>query len=59
MRDVEFLAFPRLAAIAEIAWSPADGRAWDEFRRGSARRRRDGSALGINFYRSPQVAWER
>ncbi|WP_309617922.1 family 20 glycosylhydrolase, partial [Salinibacterium sp.] len=32
MRDVEYLAFPRLASIAEIAWSPAGARDGGEFR---------------------------
>ena len=32
MRDVEFLAFPRLAAIAEVGWSRGDRRSWEEFR---------------------------
>ena len=31
IRDVEYLAFPRLAAVAEIGWSPADRRRWAEF----------------------------
>jgi hexosaminidase len=56
-QDLEFLAFPRLAALAEVAWSPAAGRTWDEF---SGRLGAHGprwSALGINFYRSPQVPW--
>ncbi len=33
MRDVEYMAFPRLAAVAEVAWSPADRRQWDDFAR--------------------------
>ena len=32
MRDVEFLAFPRLAAIAEVGWSRAESRDWDAFK---------------------------
>ena len=26
--DVEFMAFPRIAAVAEVAWSPQDSRVW-------------------------------
>jgi hexosaminidase len=58
MRDVEFLAFPRMAAIAEIAWSPRDRRQWDSFRRRLGAQARRWTALGINFYRSPQVEWK-
>ena len=31
IRDVEYLAFPRIASIAEIAWSPAGPRDFAEF----------------------------
>jgi len=57
--DFEFMAFPRLAAVAEIGWSPAAARGWDGF---SARLGAHGprlAALGVNFYRSPQVPWRR
>lgn len=49
--DLEYLAFPRLLGIAEIGWSPAAGRRWDEYRQrllGHAARL---EALGVNFYR--------
>ena len=57
MRDVEFLAFPRLAGIAEIGWSSASRRRWDEFKSRLASHGPRWTALGINFYRSPQVPW--
>lgn len=55
--DVEYMAFPRLAALAEVGWSPwrthdrpgfaarlaAHGPRWD--------------ADGVNYCRSPQIAW--
>jgi hexosaminidase len=59
MDDVEYMAFPRLAAIAEIAWSPSAARQWDDFRTRVAAHGPRWSALGVNFYRSPQVEWER
>ena len=55
--DVEYMAFPRLPVVAEIAWSPATGRSWLDFR---DRLRNHGpklSAMGVGFYRSPQVPW--
>ncbi len=59
IRDAEFLAFPRLAAIAEIGWSPASRRRWEEFRARLGAQAPRWSALGVNFYRSPQVPWQR
>ena len=47
--EAEFLLFPRLAAIAEVAWSPAGDREWGEFSprlgRHGARMTRDGDRL--------------
>jgi hexosaminidase len=57
MRGVEYMAFPRIAAVAEIGWTPADARQWDEFSVRLGAQAARWSAMGINFYRSPQVRW--
>lgn len=57
IRDYEFLAFPRLAAIAEVGWSPQEARKWDEFRERLGAQGPRWTALGLNFYRSPEVPW--
>jgi hexosaminidase len=58
MRDVEFLLLPRLAAIAELGWSPAQGHNWDDFRVRLGAQAPRWTALGINFYRAPEVPWK-
>jgi hexosaminidase len=55
--DVEYMAFPRLPGIAEIGWSPAVGRSWDEYSLRLAAQGRRMDALGVNFYRAPQISW--
>jgi len=55
--DAEFLLFPRLPAIAEVAWSPAADREWGEFRERLGRHGARMTAMGIHFYRSPRVPW--
>lgn len=57
IRDVEFLAFPRLAAIAEVAWTAQTRRQWEGFRVRLGGQAARWQAMGINFYRSPQVPW--
>jgi hexosaminidase len=57
MRDVEYMAFPRLAGAAEIAWSPKANRTWDEYKVRLAAQAQRWSALGINAYWSPTVPW--
>ncbi len=57
--DVEFMAFPRIVPIAEIAWSndPGAARRFDEFapRLVAFAERLD--ALGIGYHRSPELDW--
>ena len=59
LEDYEYMAFPRLAALAEVAWSPQASRDWDGFRVRLAQQGPRLSALGVNFYRSPQIPWPR
>ncbi len=55
--DLEFMAFPRLPALAELAWSPQPARDWDTFKLRLAAQGTRWTLQGINFYRSPQVPW--
>lgn len=57
MRDAEFMAFPRLAAVADLAWSPASRHGWDAFSTRLAAQAPRWTALGVNFYRSPEIEW--
>ena len=31
--QVEYMAYPRVLALSEIAWSPREARDWDSFRK--------------------------
>jgi hexosaminidase len=57
MKDIEYLLFPRLPGIAEIAWSPAEGRSWDEYKMRLASHGPRMTAKGIDFYKSTRVPW--
>ncbi|MFS0733766.1 family 20 glycosylhydrolase [Microbacterium sp. 1P10UB] len=57
LHDIDTLAFPRIAAIAEIAWSPAAGRDWLSFRARVAGLGPLWDARGIAFHRSPEIDW--
>jgi len=59
MKDLEYMAFPRLAAVAEIGWTPAAGRKWEEFAVRLGAQEPRWTALGINFYRSAEVPWRK
>ena len=53
----EYLILPRLPAIAEVAWSPAQTHDWESFRSRIAAHAPRWRLLGMNYYASPQVAW--
>jgi hexosaminidase len=61
LADIDALAFPRLAAAAEIAWSPAPTaspeRTWWSFRERVAGLGPLWTAAGIGFSRSPEIPW--
>ena len=54
---VEYMAMPRLVAIAEVAWTPQGTREWQDFRSRLAAHAPRWNYLGINYYRSPQIPW--
>jgi hexosaminidase len=58
LADLEYMAFPRLAGYAELGWSAATGRNWDEYkvRLGSFGPRF--KAWNVNVYKSAAVPWK-
>ena len=57
MKDIEYMAFPRLPGIAELAWSPK-GQSWGEYRQRLAAHGKYMEAMGIHYFKSPDVDWE-
>jgi hexosaminidase len=57
MKDIEYMTFPRLLGVAELAWSPK-GQSWEEYRQRLAAHGERMEAMDINFFKSPDVGWE-
>ncbi|MEU8968580.1 beta-N-acetylhexosaminidase [Streptomyces monashensis] len=55
--DIDYMAFPRLPGAAELGWSPAATHDWDAYKVRLAAQAPRWDALGIGYYRSPQVPW--
>ncbi|MEU9278950.1 beta-N-acetylhexosaminidase [Streptomyces sp. NPDC048342] len=55
--DIDYMAFPRLPGAAELGWSPAATHSWDAYKVRLAAQAPRWDALGITYYRSPQVPW--
>lgn len=54
---LQYLAVPRLFALAEVAWTPQSTRSWESFRARIATHAPRWNILGVNYYRSPQIPW--
>ncbi len=59
LKDIQFMIFPRLLGYAEIGWSPATHRNWDEYCVRLANHQQRFVLQNINFYRSPLVPWKK
>ena len=55
--NVEFMAFPRILAYAELAWTPKASRDWDSFRKRVAVHGEELRRKGVDFYASSKVDW--
>src|SRR5437763_2132709 len=55
--NIEFMAFPRLPAIAELGWSPQSTHAWGAFKLRLAAQGPRWKAAGMTYYHSTQVPW--
>lgn len=58
MDDIEYLLFPRIAGVAEIGWTKADQRNWDDYKVRLANHGKRWEVMEINYYRSPKVPWD-
>jgi hexosaminidase len=62
LSEVEYMAFPRLPALAELGWSPkltrtATSPAYQDFLARLAAQGPRWQAGGVNFYPTPEVPW--
>jgi hexosaminidase len=57
MDDIEYMVFPRLPGIAEIGWTKANARNWEEYKLRLAQHGLRFKAMDINYYPSKLVPW--
>lgn len=55
--DIDYMAFPRLPATAEIGWSPQSTHNWPAFRLHLAAQGPRWHEMGVEYYRSPEIPW--
>lgn len=57
LADLEWLAFPRLAGVADLAWAARRHLSWESYAHRLAAHAPRWRALGINYYPSPLIDW--
>ena len=55
--DIDYMAFPRLPAIAELGWSPWSTHSQSAFDKRLAAQGPRWKAMGVNYYHSTQISW--
>ncbi|MFI6602509.1 beta-N-acetylhexosaminidase [Nonomuraea sp. NPDC050536] len=55
--DIEYMAFPRLPALAELGWSPQSTHDWTAFKSRLAAQGPRWHVMGVNYYHSTQISW--
>jgi hexosaminidase len=58
IKDIEFMAFPRIPGYAEIGWSSSIGKNWNEYKVRLGKHGSRMKAMNINFYKSSKVPWQ-
>jgi hexosaminidase len=57
LADIEYMAFPRLPAIAELGWSPVGTHDWTAFKQRLGAQGPRWHVMGVNYYHSTQISW--
>jgi hexosaminidase len=57
LKEAEYLTFPRLPGLAEIGWTPASLRNWDDYKIRLGNHAKRFKAMGINYFPSKLVPW--
>jgi hexosaminidase len=55
--DMDYMAFPRLPAIAELGWSPWSTHSQSAFDQRLGAQGPRWKAMGVNYYHSTQISW--
>jgi hexosaminidase len=57
VEEIELMLLPRLPGLAELAWSPPEGRSWDEYRQRLPAHAHRWTAAGRAYTPDPEVPW--
>ena len=58
MDDIEYLLFPRITAVSELGWTPAESRSWESYRARIGNHSTRWKLMGIDYFPSTRVEWK-
>lgn len=58
IKELEYMAFPRMIGYAELSWTPLELRKWEEYKFRLAKHKNRLEAMGVNFFHSTEIPWE-
>lgn len=58
IKDMQYMIFPRLPGYAEIGWTPASERNWNEYKLRLGKQEDRFKVMDIDFYPSARVPWQ-
>jgi hexosaminidase len=58
MNEMEYLVFPRLLGYAEIGWSQAEARSWEDYKLRLGNQAPIFREMGLNYYASELIKWQ-
>jgi len=53
----DYMAFPRIASIAEIGWSPRTSHSWENFKTRLGYQGARWEAFGVGYFKSTEISW--
>jgi len=56
--ELEYLAFPRIIAYAELGWSTKENRNWENYKIRLANQTQFFKQMNVNYYPSPLIDWK-
>lgn len=56
--DIEYMIFPRILALSEVAWTSSNKRSWEDFSKRIVKHAPRWDIQGITYYKSPTVDWD-
>ena len=56
--EIEYMVYPRLVGISEVAWTPSSSRSWEDYKVRLGKHGKRMGLMGLDYYPSKLIPWE-